>query len=391
VTASYAALLGQRPARRLVYALVVTTLGYGMYSLTVLLTVEGATGSYREAGFAVAAFALFAASTAPLRGRLIDRRGVRHWLPALALGYAAALVALDVAAHAGAPAWVLVLLAGCSGVSAPPIFASARPVWAQIVDPVLVRRGYAVTSLLYDVGQIVGPVLASALFLISSWPGAILCGALPVAGAFLSLPAREGLDHDAKPAPMPRLRETRALIGLLAVSVVFGGGQGVVIVAVPAAAAQWDQASLAGTLLALFAAGSVSGALWYGTRHWKAAPLDRYLFAVLAFGVLLAPAAVAGNAAGLGVVLFLAGLAFGPATVSLFESLDVIVPGGGAEALTWVTTGEAAGSAVGSAVAGVLATRSGIAAPFLLAAGATVVVTGAAVALRHARRPVRSP
>ena len=110
MTASYAALLGQRPARRLVYALVVTTLGYGMYSLTVLLTVEGATGSYREAGFAVAAFALFAASTAPLRGRLIDRRGVRHWLPALALGYAAALVALDVAAHAGAPAWVLVLL-----------------------------------------------------------------------------------------------------------------------------------------------------------------------------------------------------------------------------------------------------------------------------------------
>jgi MFS family permease len=383
MTAGYAALLGHRPARRLVYALVVTTLSYGMYSLTVLLTVEHSTGSYREAGFAVAAFALFAGVTAPFRGRLIDRRGVRVWLPALAFGYAASLVALDVAAHAGAPAWALISLAGCSGLSAPPIFASARPVWAQIVDPVMVRRGYAVTSLLYDAGQIVGPVLASVTFLFSSWPGALLCGGLAVAGALLSLPAREGLHEDAMPAPMPRLRETPALIGLLAVSVVFGGAQGVVIVAVPAAAAHWGHSSLAGPLLALFAAGSVTGALWYGARHWTGGPLHRYLVAVLLFGILLIPAALTGDAFQLGVVLFLAGLAFGPATVSLFESLDVIVPGGGAEALTWVTTGEAGGSAAGSALAGVLATRSGIAAPFALAASATVLGAGAALSFRR--------
>jgi MFS family permease len=386
MTASYAALLGHRPARRLVYALVVTTLSYGMYSLTVLLTVERATGSYREAGFAVAAFALFAAVSAPFRGRLIDRRGVRVWLPAFAIGYAVSLVALDIAAHAGAAAWTLIFFAACSGVSAPPIFASARPVWAQIVDPVLVRRGYAVTSLLYDAGQIVGPVLASVTFLYSSWPGAIVCGALAVAGAFLSLPAREGLLHDSKPTPMPRLRETRSLTGLLAVSVVLGFAQGVVIVAVPAAAAHWGRSSLAGPLLALFAAGSVSGALWYGARHWAGGPLHRYLVAVLLFGGLLVPAALTDNVVQLGVVLFLAGLAFGPATVSLFETLDVIVPGGGAEALTWVTTGEAAGSAAGSALAGVLATGSGIAAPFALAGSATVLAAVAALAFRRGRR-----
>ena len=37
-----------------------------------------------------------------------------------------------------------------------------------------------------------------------------------------------------------------------------------------------------------------------------------------------------------------------------FESLDVLAPGGGAEAFTWVTTAEAAGWAAGSAVAGLL-------------------------------------
>jgi MFS family permease len=385
MTATYAALLGHRPARRLVYALVVTTLAYGMYSLTVLLTVERSTGSFREAGFAVAAFALLAGVTAPFRGRLVDRRGVRTWLPALASGYAGFLVALDLAAHAGAPAWALVALAGGTGLSAPPIFASARPVWSQIVDPVLVRRGYAVTSLLYDAGQIVGPVVAAAIFLVSFWPAAFICGAFAVAGALLSLPAREGLHSDTEPARMPRFRESRALVGLLAVSVVLGGAQGVVIVAVPAAAAHWGHSSLAGVLLALFAAGSISGALWFGTRHWRASALDRYLVSVLALGVLLAPAALAGNPAELGAILLVSGLAYGPATVSLFEVLDDLVPGGGAESLTWITTFEAGGSAVGSALAGVLATRSGNAAPFALAAGATVVAAGAALAVRRSR------
>src|SRR5262249_753579 len=162
----------------------------------------------------------------------------------------------------------------------------------------------------------------------------IVCGAFAIGGALLSLPARDGIHSDAKPAPMPRLRESRALIGLLGVSVVLGGAQGIVVVAVPAAAAHWGHGSLAGPLLALSAAGGVSGALWSGTRHWRAPELDRYLAAVLALGLLLAPAAFAGNAAQLGAILLVAGLAFGPATVALFEVLDVIVPGGGAESLT---------------------------------------------------------
>jgi predicted MFS family arabinose efflux permease len=386
VTASYGALVGQRPARRLIYALVTTTLSYGMLSLTVLLTVERPTGSYRDGGFAVAAFALCTGLTAPFRGRLVDRRGVRIVLPALASGYAGSLLALDLAAHGSAPLWLLIVFSGTTGLSAPPIFASTRPLWAQLVEPALVRRGYAMTSLIYDAGQIVGPVVASATFLVSTWIGAILCGAFAVAGALLSLPAREGLHPDARPHPMPALRESRAMIGLLAVSIVFGASQGIVVVAVPAAAAHWGRASLAGPLLAVFAAGSVTGALWYGSRHWFLPALDRFLRATLVLGLLLAPAAFARNAAELAVILFLAGLAFGPATVSVFEALDLIAPGAGAEALTWVTTAEAAGSAGGSALAGVLATRSGTAAPFLLGSAATVTAAGAAMVVRRGRR-----
>jgi hypothetical protein len=382
---SYAALVGHAPARRLLYALATTTLSYGMLALTVLLTVERATGSYRTGGFAVAAWAAASGTSAPVRGRLVDRGGARFWLPALATGYATLLAALDVAAHAGAPTALLVVLAGISGLSAPPIFASARSVWVHVVDAELVRRGYAMMSLIYDAGQIVGPVVASVTFLFSSWIGAFVCGAFAVCGALLSLPARRGFDEDVRPAPMPSLRTSPALSGLLAVSIVFGGLQGVVQVAVPAAAARWSHASLAGPLLAAFAVGSVIGALWYGSRRWYGDTLDRYLRFVFLSGLLVAPAVAVGSPAALAPVLFVTGLAFGPATVAMFETLDVLAPGSGAEALTWVTTAEAGGSACGSALAGILVTRSGTAAPFALAATAAAAASAGAVVLRRAR------
>ncbi len=323
-----------------------------MVALTVLLTVERSTGSYPDGGFAVAAFALAAGVSAPLRGRLVDRRGARTWLPALAIGYAAALILLDLVAEAGGPAWLLVGLGGLTGLSAPPLFASARVVWAQAVEPALLRRGYALTSLLNDLGQVAGPALASLLFLVSAWIGAIACGLAGVAAALLSLPTRDPAHYSHDPQPMPNLLRSRPLLGLLAVSVVLGGGQGLVQVGVPIAAARWQHAALAGPLLAAFAAGSVAGGLWYGGRQWRVPVIDRYLGSVLALGLLLAPVALARGPGSLAPLLLLAGLAFGPATVALFETLDVVVPGSGAESLTWITTAEASGSAVDSAPRG---------------------------------------
>ena len=152
------------------------------------------------------------------------------------------------------------------------------------------------TALIADVGQVAGPVLASLLFLVSGWPGAFVCAVFGVAGALLSLPAR-GLVGSRRPARVrcPSLRESPTLVGLLCVSVVFGGSLGIVNVAVPAAAGRWGHAALAGPLLGLFAAGSVTGGLWYGTRHWRAPVLERYLRAAFALGLLLAPAALRGN------------------------------------------------------------------------------------------------
>src|SRR5581483_9439309 len=289
-------------ARRLIYALTAACLSFGMLSLTVLLTVQRSTGSFRDGGFAVALFSVGAGASAPFRGRLVDRRG-RRWLSVLAAGFAAALVALDAAAAGGAPAALQLALAAATGLSAPPLIASARAAWPLVVETAFVRPGYAITSLLADVGLVAGPALA----------------------------------------------RSRALQGLLAVSLALGAALGLVQVAVPALAARWDAGSLAGPLLAAFSFGSVAGALWYGGRAWHGPVLRRYLACVLAVGLLLAPAALARGPATLAAALVVAGAAFGPAMVSLFETLDAAAPGSGAEALAWMTTAEAAGTAAGAA------------------------------------------
>jgi MFS family permease len=386
VTASYIAVMRVRPARRLLYALSAACLAFGMVGLTLLLTVERVTGSYADGGFAVSLFALAAGGSAPVRGRLVDRRGARRWLPGLAAGYAVSLCTIDLLARLDGPLWSLLLLAGCVGASTPPLFSSARAVWPQAVEPHLLRRGYALTSLLADAGQVAGPAVASVLFLVSAWIAPLLCAAAAVLGTALSVPAGGPGNPHHTPEPMPGLFSSRALLALLGTSILLGTSVGLLQVSVPTLAARWHHASSGGPLLAAFALGSVLGALWFGTRHWRRAVIDRYLFAGLALGVLLAPIALARGPGGLAPLLLIAGLAFGPATVSMFESLDALAPGTGTEALTWVTTAEASGAALGAAGAGVLATHAATSTPFLLASMLLVVPISLALLIRTRAR-----
>ena len=64
----------------------------------------------------------------------------------------------------------------------------------------------------------------------------------------------------------------------------------------------------------------------------------------------------------------------------------MLAPGGGAEALTWVTTAEAAGWAAGGAVAGLLVVHVADWSPFVLASAILVVPVGLLLALRASAR-----
>ena len=81
-----------------------------------------------------------------------------------------------------------------------------------------------------------------------------------------------------------------------------------------------------------------------------------------------------------------AGLAFGPATISAFEALDAVAPTARVRALTWVTTAQAAGTAAGAAVSGWMTANLGMSAPF--AASTVILGTAAGTALVWLARPI---
>ena len=113
---SYLAVLRVRHARPLLVAALVGRLSFAMGTVALVLFVQHATGSFAVAGVVSAAAFLANGLLAPVRGRLVDRYGLRRTLPSLAVGYAAALVGLVVAVSAD-PANTLAA-AGLAGVVA---------------------------------------------------------------------------------------------------------------------------------------------------------------------------------------------------------------------------------------------------------------------------------
>lgn len=381
---SYRALVALPSARRLLGALATAWLSFGGVSLVILLTVRHSAGSFAAGGAATAGFAVGSAVLAPARGRLVDRRGGRV-LPLLAGGYAVALLALAGLAWRAVPVWALVAAAVAAGASAPPLVASTRAAWSAVVDPGLLRRAYAVTSVVGDAASVGVPALAGAVCVWSPTAALALCAGAALVAA--SLGARFVRASPAPGAPASA-GDGGGLATILVVSVALGASLGVVEVTVPAAASGWHAAGLSGVLLGAFGVGSVCGGLLAGRLPGRSRPERRYLAATLAIAAGLLPPLAAGGPGVLAALLVVAGVGYGPATVALFETLDGQTRLGGTEALTWITTAEAIGAACGAAGAGVLVGHVGPTAPFALAA--VVLGLPALAALAYgARSPSR--
>ena len=371
---NYRALFVRGQSRRLIAGLAVAWLSFGMVGLAIFLTVHRATGSYGLAGVAVAAFSVGSGALAPLRGRLLDRRGTRPWLVLFAAGYATALLGLAVFAKTDAPAWVLIGCAALSGASAPPLVASLRALWPSAVEEPLVRRAYAVTSIVGDVGLVAAPAVASLLFVVVSWLPLVLCAPAAVAAALLIAANARRRDEWESATRRAESLLSRSFVVLVAVEVALGVALGLVEVAVPTAASRWGATAYSGLLLAAFAFGSVLGGVWFGQRRWQVGAEQRYLLSALLVGVALVPLMFASSVIALAPLLVVAGLSYGPATISLFEALDDLTVSRPTEAFTWITTSAAIGTAAGSAAAGWAAASIGLWAPFA-AASATLSIT----------------
>jgi len=369
---AYRKLLAGAAARRLALASALGWLGFGALSLAIVLTVQRAAGSSAAAGLALAGFALGSGVLAPARGRLVDRFGPRRALVPFALASGAALLGLALAAEEGAPGWLLAALATLGGLTVPPLIASARVVWPQVVGREQLPSAYGVQALLGDLGGVAGPALAGAVAALAAPAAALVaCAVLPLAGALLLA----GLPWPER-APGRRRGGALASTGMRTLVLADAGlyaGFGALEVALPAVAAREGAAASAAVPLAAFAAASAVASLVYGAR--AADPGRRYVLGSLALVAALTPLAALGSVWAIALLLLAAGAAFAAVNVAVYALLDVVAPAGaGAEALTWLTTAGAAGTAVGAVVAGQVDVEVALALPALGSGVALAVV-----------------
>ena len=140
----------------------------------------------------------------------------------------------------------------------------------------------------------------------------------------------------------PALR-SRALPVLIGMSICLGAMFVAVDLATIAFARQHGDPAAAGPLLGLYGLGSAIAGVWYGTRRWNSPRYSRLTVfgaAPLAFMPAIWPMAAAITAAGLGISATLA---------SSYRVAEMAVPPGQrTEAMSWLTTAAATGTALGA-------------------------------------------
>jgi MFS family permease len=393
VAASYRGLFAEPVLRRLALADACARLPQGMVTVTLLL-VAAQHASMTVAGLVVAGYTLGQAATAPVRGRLADRRGLVPVAAFCAACYALALLALLAGSLARAPAGLLIGTAAVAGLFNPPLSPGLRSLWSAHAGAQLKQAAFALDAAVFDLAYITGPVLASGLATGIAPAAAVAvllaltAAATAAVGRYSRRPERP-TDRRSLLGPLrsPALRE------LLVTAALTNAALSATEVALTAYVRHHHALWASGPLLAEVSLGSILGSLLLGARSSAASPspsphdrrLPRLLIGyTLGLGVLTAAGL---DAPLLAVAAPLAGLCLGPTLATLFGAAAAAAPhGGGTETQAWLNSIMNGGAAVGAAVAG-LAANQPVLALALAAALAAVAVPSAS----HHRARGRAP
>jgi hypothetical protein len=399
VRSSYLVVLRLPHARPLLLASLVGRLANATGPLSVVLFVQEETGSLAQAGAASAAIALASGLLAPVRGRLVDRYSQRRCLPPMAVGFAAALAGVVVAAGPGPAAVATTVgLAAVAGAVAPPLGASMRALWVSLVGqgPRL-QTAYALDAVLDELLFVVGPLLAGGLATlyrpaagVLATAGLALAGTLGFVASPVSGAQARGPAAGAGPAGWAGAMAGPGLRTLVLSLTGVGAAIGIWEISLVGAAREAGSPEAASLSLAAWAAASGVGGLWYGSRTWRRPAGQRYL-ALLALLVLAgAVMAAAGSPVALGAVVVLVGAVLAPLESSAYVLAAELAPAGTlTESGTWLNTAMNVTAAAGLAGAGALVDRAGV--PATLAVACACVAAGLLVALAGRERLGAAP
>jgi MFS family permease len=384
----YRTLLALTGARAPMLLSLAGSMPIGMFGLAILLLMHDATGSFAVAGRVLGAFSLANAFGAVAQGRLMDRLGQGLVLRTAAGCHLPACVALVVAAHDGAPVWLLTAIALCGGATIPQLPAAMRSLWSTLAETDAQREtAYAVVAITFEIAVVTAPAIVALVVAVSS-PAVAMVGAASLgvgsAVAFTLTPASRhwrGARHAVGwlgPLVAPGMR---TVFGVL---LAFGTAVGVIQVAVPAFALARGSESLGGVLLAALSLGSLLGGVVYGARSWPGGLAARLALVMLGIGVAFALLTIPAAYLPLALLLVVSGTLFAPASVIGSTLLDTVAPAGTVtEAFAAMVMAIVAGTAVGNAIGGAVVESASYDAAVLAATG--IAVLGSFVALLRRR------
>jgi len=349
-----------------------------MAGLGSVMLLSAERGSFAVAGTVSAIYAVSAAVVGPQLSRLIDTYGQRRIVPKQLMVHVPAIALIVVIAVFTELTWPIFGLALIAGAAQPNVGPLIRTRWsAMLTGTPELRTAFAWESLVDEGVFILGPPLATvvALELFSS-AALVLATTLLLIGTALLLTQRS---TEPIPSGKARARGGRPAIllpgvaGVTAIFTLLGGIFGSFEVTTVAFAKESGHSTVAGLLLALYAAGSLLAGLVFGTLKLRSSLLRQFVVSVCALAVVTLPLPFLGNVWLIGGGLMLAGLACSPALISGMSLLERIVPGHRlTEAMTWTGSGIAVGIAVATPFAGIVIDASGASAAYWVTSGCAI-------------------
>jgi MFS family permease len=362
---SYASVLADPQARAFTLAGLLARLPLSMTGLGIVLLVSLTTGSFGAAGLVTALATLSAALVLPWWGRRVDLVGQARVLITAALIAAAGLTAVTVTVLAGLPLWTTCVAAMITGLGATSSGACVRARWTyRLKDPAMLNTAYSLEAVFDEVVFIVGPVLVT--FLATTIHPAFALGVVVLLGLAGALAL--GLQRGSEPPPAPRDTTTAStarlpiglLVPLMIACAALGGLFGGMEVVVVAFTREHGILPHAGTILMVWATGSLIAGVVYGTIGWKASAQRRFRVAAALLAGSMVPLLFLDHPVAIAGVLLLSGLAVAPTLIASVALIQQSVPASRlTEALGWTSMGMAAGVALGAAGLGQVIDHAG--------------------------------
>lgn len=368
---SYKSLFNEPGTAWFVAATAVGRVPTAMKAFACILLVQQITGSYGMAGLVGATQTLVAAILAPVLARLIDTRGEQGVLFWSMMAHIIGVAALIAAAYSDLPSASMLVGAAIIGGSSVQFGSLSRARWVKTLGRGrALERAYSLESMIDEMGFVIGPMLVVPLTISVHPTAGILASMLLTITGTLMLLRRPRTDTSIRMATAvaqghtgsePSVVRIPAVQLMIASLVCMGSLFGAVEIVIVAFTEDLGQPSTASYVAAVFAVGSLAGAVLYGARQWPGSTPLKILVTFWWIGLGTIPILLAQNIPAMGLAVLITGLAISPGMIVANLLVEQVSPQAKlTEAFAWLGSAMATGAAIGSIIAGYLVDEYGV-------------------------------